>query len=56
MLRVRECYTLIKSADRGTGACGEIVALKGKYYRNLFNPLVAAQNFEVRQLRLTGLI
>lgn len=26
------------------GACGEIVALKGLYWRNLFNPLVAAQN------------
>lgn len=28
------------------GACGEIVALKGLYWRNLFNPLVAAQNCE----------
>lgn len=28
------------------GACGEIVALKGKYFKNLINPLVAAQNFE----------
>ncbi|KAJ9116912.1 Chitin synthase, class 8 [Naganishia vaughanmartiniae] len=26
------------------GACGEIVALKGLYWRNLINPLVAAQN------------
>lgn len=26
------------------GACGEIVALKGKYWKNLLNPLVAAQN------------
>lgn len=30
------------------GACGEIVALKGKYGRNLLNPLVAAQNFEYK--------
>jgi chitin synthase len=30
------------------GACGEIVALKGKYGRNLINPLVAAQNFEYK--------
>ena len=30
------------------GACGEIVALKGKYFRNLLNPLVAAQNFEYK--------
>ncbi|GHJ86389.1 hypothetical protein NliqN6_2791 [Naganishia liquefaciens] len=30
------------------GACGEIVALKGLYWRNLFNPLVAAQNFEYK--------
>lgn len=30
------------------GACGEIVALKGKYLRNLINPLVAAQNFEYK--------
>jgi chitin synthase len=30
------------------GACGEIVALKGKFMRNLLNPLVAAQNFEYK--------
>jgi chitin synthase len=29
-------------------ACGEIVALKGKYGVNLLNPLVAAQNFEYK--------
>jgi chitin synthase len=34
------------------GACGEIVALKGLYWRNLFNPLVAAQNCELLRLRL----
>jgi chitin synthase len=28
------------------GACGEIVALKGKYGHYPINPLVAAQNFE----------
>src|SRR5260370_26652467 len=27
------------------GACGEVIALKGKYGTNLLNPLVAAQNF-----------
>jgi len=36
------------------GACGEIVALKGKYWKNLLNPLVAAQNCELRSLRATG--
>ncbi|KAF8983562.1 chitin synthase N-terminal-domain-containing protein [Cyathus striatus] len=30
------------------GACGEIVAMKGNYGANLFNPLVAAQNFEYK--------
>lgn len=30
------------------GACGEIVALKGKLGRNLLNPLVAAQDFEYK--------
>ncbi|KAF8224731.1 hypothetical protein L208DRAFT_1309492, partial [Tricholoma matsutake] len=30
------------------GACGEIVALKGKWGLNLLNPLVAAQNFEYK--------
>jgi chitin synthase len=30
------------------GACGEIVALKGMFWRNLINPLVAAQNFEYK--------
>jgi chitin synthase len=31
------------------GACGEIVALKGKYGTNV-NPLIAVQNFEYNQL------
>ncbi|KIK24230.1 glycosyltransferase family 2 protein [Pisolithus microcarpus 441] len=30
------------------GACGEIAVLKGKYGQYLFNPLVAAQNFEYK--------
>ena len=30
------------------GACGEIVAFKGKYGQYLINPLVAAQNFEYK--------
>ncbi|KAI9747959.1 MAG: hypothetical protein M4579_007347, partial [Chaenotheca gracillima] len=30
------------------GACGEIHAMLGKGYRNLLNPLVAAQNFEYK--------
>jgi chitin synthase len=39
-------YHLWKSFDTNSsigGACGEIVALKGKFLRNLINPLVAAQ-------------
>jgi chitin synthase len=30
------------------GACGELVALKGKCGLNLLNPLVATQNFEYK--------
>ncbi|KAF9034366.1 glycosyltransferase family 2 protein [Panaeolus papilionaceus] len=44
-------YHLWKAFDINSnvgGACGEIVALKGKYGRNLLNPLVAAQNFEYK--------
>ncbi|KAI0369434.1 glycosyltransferase family 2 protein [Pilatotrama ljubarskyi] len=44
-------YHLWKAFDINSnvgGACGEIVALKGKYMRNLINPLVAAQNFEYK--------
>lgn len=44
-------YHLWKSFDVNSnvgGACGEIVALKGRYLRNLLNPLVAAQNFEYK--------
>ena len=44
-------YHLWKAFDINSnvgGACGEIVALKGKYGMNLINPLVAAQNFEYK--------
>lgn len=44
-------YHLWKSFDINSsvgGACGEIVALKGMFWRNLLNPLVAAQNFEYK--------
>ncbi|BGP49869.1 Chitin synthase 4 [Rhodotorula kratochvilovae] len=50
-------YKLWKSFDEESGqlnsnvggACGEIVALKGKYhFVNLLNPIVAAQNFEYK--------
>ncbi|KAF8516437.1 glycosyltransferase family 2 protein [Hysterangium stoloniferum] len=44
-------YHLWKAFDINSnvgGACGEIVALKGKYGMNLLNPLVAAQNFEYK--------
>ncbi|KAG9315524.1 glycosyltransferase family 2 protein [Chiua virens] len=44
-------YHLWKAFDINSnvgGACGEIVALKGKYGQNLLNPLVAAQNFEYK--------
>ncbi|KAL0960546.1 hypothetical protein HGRIS_005585 [Hohenbuehelia grisea] len=44
-------YHLWKAFDINSnvgGACGEIVALKGKYGANLINPLVAAQNFEYK--------
>ncbi|BFZ62941.1 Chitin synthase, class 2 [Saitoella coloradoensis] len=44
-------YHLWKAFDENSnvaGACGEIKALKGKYWRALLNPLVAAQNFEYK--------
>ncbi|KAK4051036.1 Chitin synthase 4 [Microbotryomycetes sp. JL201] len=47
----RSIYKLWKTFDLNSnvgGACGEIVALKGKYFRNLLNPIVAAQNFEYK--------
>ncbi|CAG8625730.1 10774_t:CDS:2, partial [Acaulospora colombiana] len=44
-------YHLWKSFDLNSnvgGACGEIVAMKGRACGNLFNPIVAAQNFEYK--------
>ncbi|CAD6567684.1 MAG: Chitin synthase, class 1 [Cyphobasidiales sp. Tagirdzhanova-0007] len=44
-------YHLWKAFDTNSnvgGACGEIVTMKGKYWRSLLNPLVAAQNFEYK--------
>ncbi|GBC10518.1 hypothetical protein RclHR1_00970019 [Rhizophagus clarus] len=44
-------YHLWKAFDTNPyigGACGEIVAMKGKHGKNLLNPLVAAQNFEYK--------
>ncbi|KZV65081.1 glycosyltransferase family 2 protein [Peniophora sp. CONT] len=44
-------YHLWKAFDINSnvgGACGEIVALKGKWGELLLNPLVAAQNFEYK--------
>ena len=44
-------YHLWKAFDINSsvgGACGEIVALKGLFWKNLLNPLVAAQNFEYK--------
>ncbi|CCF54212.1 hypothetical protein NDA11_001232 [Ustilago hordei] len=51
MPRPRSIYHLWKAFDINSnvgGACGEIVALKGKYWSALVNPLVAAQNFEYK--------
>ncbi|SNX81787.1 Chitin synthase 4 [Melanopsichium pennsylvanicum] len=51
MPRPRSIYHLWKAFDINSnvgGACGEIVALKGKYWSALLNPLVAAQNFEYK--------
>ncbi|WFD18416.1 chitin synthase [Malassezia caprae] len=47
----RSIYRLWETFDRDEnvgGACGEIVALKGKMGHALANPLVAAQNFEYK--------
>lgn len=44
-------YNLWKAFDLDSnvaGAAGEIVAMKGKYWKKLFNPLVATQNFEYK--------
>ncbi|KAG0144693.1 hypothetical protein CROQUDRAFT_659643 [Cronartium quercuum f. sp. fusiforme G11] len=47
----RSLYHLWKCMDLNSnvgGACGEICAMKGKGWLGLFNPLVAAQNFEYK--------
>ncbi|KAF7976842.1 hypothetical protein HWV62_5542 [Athelia sp. TMB] len=44
-------YKLWKAFDRNSnvgGACGEIAVYKGKNWKYLLNPLVAAQNFEYK--------
>ncbi|KAI6166193.1 chitin synthase-domain-containing protein [Pisolithus thermaeus] len=44
-------YKLWKTFDVNSnvgGACGEIAVYKGKNWKNLLNPLVAAQNFEYK--------
>ncbi|PWN49957.1 putative Chs4-chitin synthase 4 [Violaceomyces palustris] len=51
MPRAKSIYHLWKAFDINSnvgGACGEIVALKGKLWSALLNPLVAAQNFEYK--------
>ena len=51
MPRSKSIYHLWKAFDINSnvgGACGEIVALKGKLWSALLNPLVAAQNFEYK--------
>ncbi|KAN0063634.1 Chitin synthase 4 [Thecaphora frezii] len=51
MPRARSIYHLWKAFDINSnvgGACGEIVALKGKMWSALLNPLVASQNFEYK--------
>ncbi|EIW63419.1 uncharacterized protein TRAVEDRAFT_69433 [Trametes versicolor FP-101664 SS1] len=47
----KSIYHLWKAFDVNSnvaGACGEIAAYKGKRWRGLLNPLVAAQNFEYK--------
>ncbi|KAF9644602.1 glycosyltransferase family 2 protein [Thelephora ganbajun] len=47
----KSIYCLWKTFDLNSnvgGACGEIAAYKGKNWMGLFNPLVAAQNFEYK--------
>ncbi|CDK28692.1 unnamed protein product [Kuraishia capsulata CBS 1993] len=44
-------YHLWKSFDLDSnvaGAAGEILTMKGKYWKNLLNPIVASQNFEYK--------
>ncbi|KAF8313453.1 hypothetical protein DL93DRAFT_2081168 [Clavulina sp. PMI_390] len=47
----KSLYRLWKTFDLNSnvgGACGEIAVYKGKWWRGLLNPLVAAQNFEYK--------
>ncbi|TFK53655.1 glycosyltransferase family 2 protein [Heliocybe sulcata] len=47
----KSIYHLWKTFDLNSnvgGACGEIAAYKGKHWKFLLNPLVAAQNFEYK--------
>jgi len=47
----KSIYHLWKAFDHNSsvgGACGEIKAMKGRAWRALLNPLVAAQNFEYK--------
>ncbi|CAG8814997.1 30681_t:CDS:2, partial [Racocetra persica] len=47
----KSIYKLWKAFDidpRVAGACGEIIAMKGKGWNKLLNPIVAAQNFEYK--------
>lgn len=47
----KSIYHLWKTFDLNSnvgGACGEIAAYKGRHWRSLINPLVAAQNFEYK--------
>ncbi|CAL1706544.1 unnamed protein product [Somion occarium] len=51
MPQKKSIYHLWKAFDVNSnvaGACGEIAAYKGKNWRSLLNPLVAAQNFEYK--------
>lgn len=44
-----DCRRWIELFNRNVGgACGEIVAQKGRFWLSLLNPLVAAQNFEYK--------
>ena len=47
----KSLYALWKAFDRNSnvgGACGEIAAYKGPFWRGLLNPLVATQNYEYK--------
>ncbi|EJC98438.1 uncharacterized protein FOMMEDRAFT_31885 [Fomitiporia mediterranea MF3/22] len=47
-ISIYHLWKVFNSNSNVGGACGEIIALKGKWGLNLFNPLVAAQNFEYK--------